>query len=377
MRTAIRALLALVLVLPAVAASASDENQIFTRKQVTGIIAEFRKLVSPNSVEEQLEIPIGGTKQWILVRGRDRANPILLVIHGGPASPEMPIGWAYQSGWEDYFTVVQWDQRGSGKTYNANDPTQIRRTLSLDRIVEDSREVIAYLCKRYGKQKVFVLGHSWGSLVGLTLAQKHPELLYAYVGVGQVIDGVAAERAGYTWTLAEAEKRGNAQAMMALKAIAPYPEKSGAVPLAKINIERTWNMMLGGLTWGRSGLDYYYDVAKLSPDYTVADLGAIDKGSALSLSPLLPDFTRANFANVTEFKTPIVLFLGRHDYTTASSVAAEWLAHVKAPGKKIVWFENSAHMMPVEEPGRFLVHLVEDVRPLASIVMAPRRPIGR
>ena len=93
----------------------------------------------------------------------------------------------------------------------------------------DSREVIAYLCKRYGKQKVFVLGHSWGSLVGLTLAQKHPELLYAYVGVGQVIDGVAAERAGYAWTLAEAEKRGNAQAMMALKAIAPYPEKSGAV----------------------------------------------------------------------------------------------------------------------------------------------------
>lgn len=345
---------------------AANENETFTRKQVTGIIAEFRKIVSPNGVEEQLAIPIGGTRQWISVRGRDRANPILLVIHGGPASPEMPIGWAYQSGWEDYFTVVQWDQRGSGKTYNANDPAKIKPTLSLDRFVEDAHELIQYLCKRYGKDKVFVLGHSWGSLVGLTLAERHPELLYAYVGVGQIVNGVKAERAGYAWTLAEAEKRGNTQALKALKAIAPYPEADGAVPLAKINIERTWNMLLGGLTWGRGGLDYYYNMAKLSPDYTVADLNAIDKGSALSLSPLLPDFTRANFDNVTEFKTPIILFLGRHDYTTPSSVAAKWLARVKAPVKKAVWFENSAHMMPVEEPGRFLVHLVQDVRPLAK-----------
>src|SRR5947207_10019238 len=189
MRTAIRALLALVLVLPAVAVSASDENQTFTRKQVTGIIAEFRKLVSPNSVEEQLEIPIGGTKQWILVRGRDRANPILLVIDGGPDSPEMPIGWAYQSGWEDYFTVVQWDQRGSGKTYNANDPAQIKPTLSLDRIIADGEELVAWLREHYGKRKVFVLGHSWGSIIGLELARRHPDWLHAYIGMGQMIHG--------------------------------------------------------------------------------------------------------------------------------------------------------------------------------------------
>jgi len=370
MSAAIRALIALALVASTLPAFAAD-TQTFTRKQVTGIIAEFRKIVSPKGVEEQLEIPVGGTKQWISVRGRDRANPILLVIHGGPASPEMPIGWAYQSGWEDYFTVVQWDQRGSGKSYNANDPAKIKPTLSLERIVDDAREVIAYLCKRYSKEKVFVLGHSWGSLVGLTLAERHPELLYAYVGVGQIVNGVKAEREGYAWTLGEAERRGNAQAIKALKAIAPYPETNGAVPLAKINIERTWNMVLGGLTWHRSGLDYYYNVAKLSPDYTDADLNAIDKGSALSLAPLLPEFTRANFDNVTEFKTPIVLFLGRHDYTTPSSVVAEWFARVEAPAKKVVWFENSAHMMPVEEPGRFLVHLVEDVRPLAKTAPPP------
>ncbi|HWA91283.1 MAG TPA: alpha/beta fold hydrolase [Rhizomicrobium sp.] len=330
------------------------------------IIGELQKIVTPNGIDERLEVPINGTKQWITVRGRDASNPILLFVHGGPAAPEMPTSWTFQNPWEDYFTVVQWDQRGSGKTYNANGGDAVRPTMSLDMMEKDAQALVEYLRATYHKKKIFVLGHSWGTILGLKLAQAHPEWLYAYVGMGQMIDSRASERLGYEATLKAAEDAHNAQAIKELKAIAPYPEPDGNVPLEKIDIERKWSVAFGGLSWKRDGYGYYYHATQLSPDYTDADLEAIDKGSALSLPILLPAMTRADFTKVTAFRCPIVIFNGRHDDTTSSKVVADWFEHVTAPSKKLVWFENSAHMMQIEEPGRVLVHLVEDVRPLAD-----------
>lgn len=337
------------------------------RDAARAIIADARKVATRNGVDELLEIPIGGTKQWISVRGRDRANPLLLMIHGGPASPELPTSWAFQGGWEDYFTVVQWDQRGSGKTYNSNDPALIAPTLSLERISEDAVEVVQYLRRRYAKQKVFVLGHSWGSLVGLTLAHRHPELLFAYVGMGQVVSGRENERVSYARTLLAAEAAGNARAVQELKSIAPYPEKDGTVPLAKISIERKWSDAFGGVMHGRDGVGSYLNLAELSPDYSEADLAAFELGSRLSLPRLLPELARFDFTKVTDFRCPLIMFAGRHDTTTPSEVTAAWLANVRAPRTRLIWFENSAHMMMVEEPGRVLVHLVQDVLPMAAL----------
>jgi proline iminopeptidase len=343
-------------------------DKTFTRTEVTSIIREARRIVSPNGVEELLEISIGGTKQWISVRGRDRRNPLLLMIHGGPASPEMPSSWFFQNGWEDYFTVVQWDQRGSGKSYNANDPDTIRPTLTLKRMVDDAGEVVEFIRKRYGKNKVFVLGHSWGSIIGVSLAHRHPEWLYAYIGTGQLINGQDNERIGYANTLRAAEAAGNRQAVDELKAIAPYPEADGSVPLAKIGKERQWSVALGGLTYGRSSFDYYANLFELSPEYTEQDIAAThdNKGSALSLPPLLPIMASFNYSDVTRFECPILFFEGRHDSTTPSEIVAEWLPRVQAPGKKLVWFEESAHMVMVEEPGRFLLHLVQDALPYSE-----------
>ena len=137
----------------------ADEGQRYTREEVRAAIGDIQKIVSPNGVQEQLEIPIGGIKQWISVRGRDRLNPILLVIHGGPGSVEMPLGWVYQAGWEDYFTVVQWDQRGAGKTHASNDAKLVEPTLTIERMVSDAGEVVQYLQKHYDK-KQFLFVHS-------------------------------------------------------------------------------------------------------------------------------------------------------------------------------------------------------------------------
>jgi pimeloyl-ACP methyl ester carboxylesterase len=184
--------------------------------------------------------------------------------------------------------------------------------------------------------------------------------------MGQIINSRESERLGYAATLKAAQDAHNEQAIKELKSIAPYPEADGAIPLAKIDIERKWSVTFGGLSWRRDSYAYYYRAGALSPDYGDADLDAIDKGSALSLPVLLKAMETSDFTHMTTFKCPIVIFNGRHDDTTSSKVAADWFAHVEAPSKKLVWFENSAHMMQIEEPGRVLVHLVEDVRPLAD-----------
>ncbi len=342
---------------PSLAAAAPDPRKV---------IDDLQKIVTPNGIDERKQIELGGIKQWIAVRGRDKDNPILLFLHGGPAAPEMPTSWTFQNPWEDYFTVVQWDQRGAGKTYNADDPERVRPTISTDTMERDTQELVQYLRATYRKKKIFVMGHSWGTILGLKLAQAHPEWLYAYVGMGQIVNSRDSERLGYAATLQAAQDAHNDQAIKELKAIAPYPEADGAIPLAKIDVERKWSVIFGGLSWRRDSYGYYYHAGALSPDYGDADLDAIDKGSALSLPILLKDMETTDFTHATDFKCPIVIFNGRHDDTTSSKVAADWFAHVHAPSKKLVWFENSAHMMQIEEPGRVLVHLVEDVRPLAN-----------
>jgi pimeloyl-ACP methyl ester carboxylesterase len=347
-------------------AANADSPPAFTQDKARKIIGELQKVVSPNGIDQQMEVEIGGTKQWITIRGRDRKNPILLFLHGGPGAPEMPTSWTFQNPWEDYFTVVQWDQRGSGKTYNANDPKKIRPTMSEDRMEQDTQELVQYLRATYHKDKIFVMGHSWGTVLGLRLAAEHPEWLYAYVGMGQMINTVESERLGYNALLKSAEAAHDTQAVKALKGIAPYPEKNGAIPLAKINVERNWSVKYGQLSWNRDSYGYYYHATQLSPDYTDADLAAIDKGSDLSLTGLMKDFVAVDFTNTTDFRCPIILFNGRHDDTVSATLAADWFARVHAPAKKLVWFENAAHMMQIEEPGRVLVHLVEDVRPLAG-----------
>ena len=329
------------------------------------VLAEVGRIVSDHGVDEAKAVEIGGIKQWITVRGRDRRNPILLVIHGGPAAPELPTRWLFEAPWTDYFTVVEWDQRGAGKTYRLNDPAAVAPTLGEERIVKDGEELVGWLRATYGKKKIFVIGHSWGTVVGLELARRIPGQIYAYIGAGQIISMREGEKVGYAWTLAQARKAGDARAVAELESIAPYPEPDGSLPLAKINIERKWSVRFGALTHGRSSYDFWENAERLSPDYADADFKAIDAGSALTLPKLLPELARVDFSTMKQVRCPVIIFAGRYDHTTPSEPVRRWFAALSAPYKHWVWFENSAHMLYAEEPGRVLVHLVEDARPIA------------
>ncbi len=261
------------------------------RAPVQKILRDVRRIAPP------------GIDQWISVRGRDRRNPILLFIHGGPASTEAPVSWLYQSGWEDYFTVVQWDQRGAGKTYVANDPATTEPTITRDRMVADGEELVAWLRTTYGRQKIFVLGHSWGTIIGLEVARRHPDWLHAYIGMGQMIYGRDNERLGYDWALQAARADHNDKAVRDLQAIAPYPRADGSVSVQQIITQRTWVIHYGGLTWGRPDFDDAQDAAKLSPDYTRKELSPED-GIGESLPRLLPAMLGYDERGVTHMDLP-------------------------------------------------------------------------
>ena len=168
--------------------------------QVAAIIANARKILTPNGVERLQRVRIGGIDQWVSIRGRDTRNPVLMVIHGGPGYVLMPESWWMSRDWEEYFTVVQWDQRGAGKTLLINDPAKLAPTMTLARSVADAEEMVGWLRHEFGKRKIFVLAHSAGTYVGLQLALRHPDWLYAYIGVGQMANMPESERRG--WALA-------------------------------------------------------------------------------------------------------------------------------------------------------------------------------
>jgi len=349
----------------AAAADAPPPKPAFSRQDARDIIAASRKIVSPHGIETMTQIPINGTQQWISVRGHDSRNPILLFLHGGPASPDMPLSWTFQTPWEDYFTVVQWDQRGAGKTYAANDPEKVAAGMTIEQMTVDAGEVVEYLRRTYHKQKIFLLGHSWGSALGVRVAQAHPEWFYAYIGVGQVANTRESEAVGYRFAVEQARAHDNQEALRELAALAPYPAPGKPLDLETISKQRKWLEYYGGLSWGHTSFDYDADTEKLAPEYSDADLKAIDEGSLFSMRYLLGPFTEVDFTKTTRFGLPVLFFLGRHDYSVSHEVAANWFAMLHAPAKKLVWFEDSAHMVMQEQPGRFLEHLVDDARPYA------------
>jgi proline iminopeptidase len=355
------ALVATVGLLAGVAHAGPDRN---SPAKARAIIATREKIVSPHGIQQQLYVPINGIRQWISIRGNDLRNPVLLVLHGGPGSPEAPAAWTFQQPWEDYFTVVEWSQRGTDKTYEANTPARMASGMTAAGMTDDAATLVRYLQQRFHRKKIFLMGHSWGTVLGVMLAQRHPDWFYAYIGVGQVVNTRRGERAGYEFALHEAQAHHNVEAIRQLEAIAPYPGKT--LTIDAIGVRSKWEMYYGGLAYGRRDFDWDAETWTLSPDYSQRDLDAIGTGSLYSLKHLLGPLLSVNFDDVTDFGCPVIELVGAHDYTTPSSLVIDWFKRLHAPAKRLVVFADSGHMMFEEQPGRFLVHLVNDALPFAT-----------
>jgi pimeloyl-ACP methyl ester carboxylesterase len=322
------------------------------------VIADLGRIVNPNGIQENYKVKIGGINQWIYARGQNKNNPVILFIHGGPASPMSPEMWMFQRPIEEYFTVVNYDQRAAGRTYLTVTPDSISNTIKIENYVNDAIEVAAYIRQRYHVKKVILIGHSWGTIIGMKAALQRPDLFYAYVGIGQVINTRDNERLSVEYAISQAQQSKNDTALAELKSITPYP---GDKPITRerIIIARKWAQYYGGLSAFRHESMYYFNGALLSPEYNSKDVEAIDQGNIFTLWRVLPEFLTVDFKQIKTFPIPVYMFMGRHDYTTPSAPVDEWLRAVKAPAKKAIWFENSAHLIPFEEPGKMLITLKE------------------
>ncbi len=326
-------------------------------------IARARAIHSADGIDTLESVSIGGIDQWIEIRGESVKNPILLFVHGGPGSAFMPVARTFQDPWEKSFTVVQWDQRGAGKTYSSNSKETQRPTMHIDRMHADTLEMVNYLRKRFGREKIFLLGHSWGSILGLKLAHDHPELLYAYIGVGQATDAVQNEVVLYRDSMDEARRTQNKDAIKELTAIAPYPSPN--ITFKQIRIMREWSSTLIGPKQSDDSVLGPKTIF-LAPEYSL--LNDLDwfRGQFFSVDTLLPDLSKVNFANLGyDYHVPIFFFEGRHDPFTPSSVARDFFDKVNDPDKHFEWFENSGHFPFLEEPQKFTDALVQNILPLA------------
>jgi pimeloyl-ACP methyl ester carboxylesterase len=361
------ALAAIVAALPAAAQPQIQQGSVgpHNRAEAVKIIADLREIVSPQGLQAIETVPIGGISQAVSIRSQDLRNPVLIYFHGGPGFVEMPLDWWWDRGWDEYFTVIHWDQRNAGKTYTlsgASDPA----TLTPERFQADAEGLVQWARKRFGKRKVFVLGHSWGSMLGLKLAAAHPEWLHAYIGMGQLTDGLESERRGWQWTISKARADGNAQAVHEMEAIAPYGAPGRQLTVAAILTQRKWLNYYGGAAWRRAGGDFEAAAFKLAPEYSDEDVRNAFKGQEPVTQALLPTVLATDLSKIRRLDVPLVLLLGRHDVNVSSEVAAEWFARLRAPSKRLIWFERSGHHITSEEPGKLLTTLVTEARPIAA-----------
>jgi pimeloyl-ACP methyl ester carboxylesterase len=312
-------------------------------------------IASENSVAQLIQIELGGIKQWVLIRGYDVKNPVLLILHGGPGSPELAMVRKYTPDMEKHFTVVNWEQRGSCKSYSDKLTSE---NMKIAQFVSDAKELTAYLKKRFNKDKIYIEGHSWGSALGALLVQEIPGDIKAFIGIGQVSNMMETEKAGYGWVLSEAKNRNDKKAIKELSAIGAPPY----IELEKTGVERRWVMAYGG-TVKEGAIKLLLDALVDCGEYTFKDkFIKYAKGSMFSLAAMWPEITKGDmYKSAPVWKVPVYVMAGKYDMTVDSNLQKKYFDFIKAPKKEFFVFENSAHMCSFEEPGRYMDIMVNKV----------------
>lgn len=320
-------------------------------------------------IDEKTWIPIGGIDQWVTIRGRNLENPLLLVLHGGPGGALSLMAHKAFPGWDEHFTVVNWDQRGAGRTFGKNGKAGCGQ-LTIGRMVVDGIELTEELRRRFPGRPIVLMGWSWGSLLGVEMIRARPDLFAAYVGVGQVIDMARGEQLSYFGAIDRLRAKGEERKAKTLEAIGPPPYPSikalgkqrsllvSTMPKAERAIFRGMVMNL-----------------LLAPDAKLKDVADVLRGSHYSVQQLWDQVSGWRLADGGwQFHTPMVILQGELDLQTPTALVTEAFPRIVAPSKDLVILEDAGHVALVTHGDAFLRHLVDRVRPLAVPAKGRRRP---
>ena len=310
----------------------------------------------PNSIATLESGDLGGVRQWISIRGAAVSNPVLLWLHGGPGFTEMPF-ISSQRRLEQTFVVVNWDQRGAGKSY---DRQMVCESLTTEALVQDAHDLVVYLLRRFDKEKLYLLGHSWGSVIGMLVVAAYPDLFHAFFAVGLPVNTEVEEELSLTFVKDTAKHEGNLAALGELKAISfPYANR------AELAIQRKWLARFGGMLWRRELLGQIFDPQRYanSPEYLPEDWKKRATGIGFSLGCMRTEISSFDlYSLVAEIKAPVYFFLGIHDHQVPFEASVAYFDFLRAPFKEIVWFHNSAHYPHLEETDRFAQKIAEILR---------------
>ncbi|WP_284035526.1 alpha/beta hydrolase [Neobacillus sp. 114] len=330
---------------------------IVLRKRNQRKNAKDLQISTTNSIVEGCYVKIGGIDQWITIRGENRNNPVLLLIHGGPASTYSIFSPLLRS-WEKHFIVVQWDQRGAGKTFGKNGK-EGSGAITFDRLAEDGIEIAEYLRDNLGHQKVILIGSSVGSLIGIMMAKLRPDLFYAYVGTDQ--NAPDSQNLVYTLTVNALRGAGIMRGVQLLEKMGADQSKWSRKDFDKKNrlIVKTIKDVPNMIT------DLILPSMLSSPEHKIRDMMDIFKGMSYSLDHLFNELINFDFKKYSKFELPVFIFHGDHDIITPTELARAYYDEIEAPQKEFVLIKNAGHLACFARPNQFLEELIKRVRPLA------------
>jgi len=332
------------------------------RNNLKNSLEENTKIETANGISSLEELTLGNLKQWVFIRGHDKNNPILIFLHGGPGTPTMGMASSRKLDTEliKHFTVVHWDQRGAGKSYNSDIPLN---SMTIDRLVDDCNELIDYLRKRFNAPKVFIVGHSAGSLIGIKTAYKFPEKIYAYVGVAQFVNNYEQQKISYEFIVNEAEKAGNVEMQYAIKQIGVPPYQTPD----KLYEKGEYVFRFGGGIHANIGehMGVLMFDCLASPEYSLSEgFNTLKmKGMKFSLNAMWEEIRNTNLADeIDTLRVPVYFFEGKYDMNNPTVIVEEFYENIVATeGKEFIIFENSAHFPIIEEKKKYEDLLINTV----------------
>jgi len=332
-------------------------REIIRRRGATAL-----KITNPEGIVEQRFVRIGGVDQWIQIRGEDRRNPVLLVLHGGPGSSYAVFTLPMRP-WEKHFTIVQWDRRGVGKTLRRSGKPGSGE-FTFERMVEDGIELAEFLRGHLGKKKLILLAGSMGNMVGAPLVKRRPDLFHAYVATDLYVNMQRNERLAHQLTVGRLRAAGNMKSAADL-------EKIGADP-AKWN-RRAWALNLAwlfrtSLPTPNPDLNLLLPLTLTSPLYSLRDVYDWFAGFQLTKDRLFDEIMAYDVRALgPRWEVPIFVLQGESDVITLTTLARQYYDELEAPAKGFALIPNAGHFAAFSQPEYFLQELLEQVRPLAEL----------